>query len=105
MEKSNLVFKDNEGNIIDPQPIFFTLPKGNKKYALFFAPAFEAKCGWRDFQGWFDDIEKCAEAIPRDQGYWWQIVDTESWEIVGESYNEDFVSGKKEETFFDKFKK
>jgi hypothetical protein len=63
-----------------------------KKFAVFYAPSFKAKCGWKDFKGSFDDFEEAAGSIPHDQAYWWQIVDTDKWEIRAEQYNDDFFN-------------
>ncbi|MFA7455631.1 MAG: hypothetical protein WCZ10_14340 [Desulfobulbaceae bacterium] len=62
-----------------------------KKYALFYAPVFKAKCGWRDFKGWYDDAEKAASDIPSDQAYWWQVIDTDGWKVIAESYNQKWI--------------
>ncbi len=63
-----------------------------KKFILFAFWSYEAEGGWKDFKGFFDTLDEALDGFAKYQdgqgGGDYNIVDTETWEIVKTRYPE-----------------
>ena len=62
-----------------------------KRYIVFAGFDYYPGGGWDDFAGSFDTLSEAQAAGIADHGDWFQILDTQTWELVNEPTKGDIV--------------